>query len=554
MVATTSGPLSPPSATQGRRIRDFGAAGRYRPARLLLGISVLLGTFSQLAMAQIAWESSPYRVSILVAFGDAAELSQEVQQDTLLAIAQQARAVFGAMWQTKVDMAPDAWKSAMLSHIDLLSPGMVQSDESMPDKIVAVAVTVVPGGLSVVAREFDGRTFMWRKPARHIVRQPTLLAEITFQSILEAFGPLARIEFHENDRVSLHFRAAGLPAGDPTAVQLRIGDVLRPIVRKNGPSGQPVQRAIRIIDWTYLVVEKVDRKSLLCRVVSGLRHPFGLRRRGRVEYLALPIRTDATPIRLQLRSRNDSDLPLAGYDVLVRNEETSVWESLGRTDWNGEITIPPNDRSASASPQTAPAASHDGRTLPHDGVLGSAQNTDPNTTPAASHDGRTLPHDRVLGSALRMLEVRSGGGPLARFPVVTGLHSTVTAKIVDDAVRIQVQGFLMEIEDELVDVVARRQILMEHVSRRLETDKIDEAGLYLDQLKQLPDRQHLLGRMRRMERTSVSKDPLVQAKIERLFEKTRNLLARFLDPKPVNRLQSEYDRATRKRREVDDSR
>ena len=70
--------------------------------------------------------------------------------------------------------------------------------------------------------------------------------------------------------------------------------------------------------------------------------------------------------------------------------------------------------------------------------------------------------------------------PLARLPLVPGLVPRVTAAVVDYDAELQVAGQVSQLEDRLTDLVARREVLMGRIRRRLQGGKLEQAALLLD--------------------------------------------------------------------------
>jgi hypothetical protein len=129
--------------------------------------------------------------------------------------------------------------------------------------------------------------------------------------------------------------------------------------------------------------------------------------------------------------------------------------------------------------------------------------------------------------------------------MVPGWQPVVTASIPDDDARIRAEGFLTALQSRLMDVVARREILMTRVRHLMQADDLGAAKQQLDQLQGLPNRQRFLQEITQQQQREIPSDPQLAARVERLFESTKQLLTQFLDPRKINQLQSDYDRARR---------
>ena len=87
-----------------------------------------------------------------------------------------------------------------------------------------------------------------------------------------------------------------------------------------------------------------------------------------------------------------------------------------------------------------------------------------------------------------MLLVRSDGRLLAKVPVVPGAAAMVEIPIADDTARLQAQARLVEIREQLVDLVARRNILLARARAQLNQGQLDQAQQLLEELDALPGR------------------------------------------------------------------
>jgi hypothetical protein len=99
----------------------------------------------------------------------------------------------------------------------------------------------------------------------------------------------------------------------------------------------------------------------------------------------------------------------------------------------------------------------------------------------------------------------------------------------------------------LIDIVARRSILMARVRARMEEGQLDEAKQLLAELDDLPGRAQFDQLITTAERSpkNASRDAKIQARIDKLFADTRVLLGRFLDIRQISDLRNEVNAASR---------
>jgi hypothetical protein len=241
------------------------------------------------------------------------------------------------------------------------------------------------------------------------------------------------------------------------------------------------------VPWTYIeAIDEGESQSaagrLAGRVQSGTRRPLGVRRRGRIEQVAIALRADPQTAVARMRSRSEPDKPLTGYEVFVQNTNEAATHLIGLSDERGEIRI------------------------------------EPGPTP------------------IRLLYVKSGGELLARLPVVPGIDDRLDVPLVDDEPRLRAAARMAAMREDLVDLVARRNIYMARVRQQIEEKNWPRARQLLESLDELPGRaqfNQLLSREARLHRAN---DKQVQRKIEQLFSATQTVLSQFLDPRPISEL------------------
>jgi hypothetical protein len=372
----------------------------------------------------------------------------------------------------------------------LAHPDKVTFEEIRPltigyDKLALVAIEPSAAGYNVRLCEWDIETQQPGRLVQGSVSRSALGAGV-FRLLIEAFSPLAKVEAVDAKTANLRFRAAELPLRSDIQ-WVRPGDMYRPILRTNHRDGHA--KAIRPLDWTYLDVVKMEGTQAVCRVHSGLRSALGRRRRGRTEQYALALAPASGPTRLLVRSRTDPDRPLAGYDVYAYGPDSKATEHLGRTERDGGIDVP-----AGSQP-------------------------------------------------LRLLIVKHGDALLARLPIVPGDVPQLTALVPDDDRRLEAEGVIVGLQENLVDLVVRRAILASQARSRIAAGKIDEAGRFIDELRRLRTQQQFLRQLEQERQRLISNDPVVQKKIDKLFDDTTRLLSNQLLPREIEMLETEWVRA-----------
>jgi hypothetical protein len=241
------------------------------------------------------------------------------------------------------------------------------------------------------------------------------------------------------------------------------------------------------VPWAYIETAGPSDDGVHSgRIHSGTRRPFGVRRRGRIEQIAIGLRSDPAEVIVRLRSRTEPDKPLVDYEVSAQNTGEDSRTPIGISDRNGQIVVPPGK------------------------------------------------------SRIQLLYVKHGGAVLARFPIVPGAtNAHVDVPLPDDDIRLQAEARLAALREELVDVVARRNILMSRVKQEITDGDLKNAQTLLNALDQLPGRAQFNQQLSREARLHRSDDPQIQRRIDRLIATTQVVLAQYLDPRPVSDLHDE---------------
>lgn len=472
--------------------RNASAAVRRALAAACLGLLAA----GDVQAAQSVWELTPYRIRVLLAVAPKPELTAHLAEQVRAVIGERANTSIGAPWDLRVEAAPAALSRAMLKSLDALSfeslPGeLLEGDD---DKAILVSLDFRQGSYLLAARDFDLRSRLETAAVvRSVASRPTL-GEEAFRAILAAFAPLAQIERVADKQATLRLRAAALPAADPTLAGVRAGDAFRAVIRFNDREGK--LRKLMPLDWTFLTVQAIEGSEMNCNLHTGLRSPLSARRRGRSEQLALLTRPPGGSTRLQLRSRaaggkQGGARPLPGYEIFAHPADSPATVLLGRTDGRGEIVVPADS------------------------------------------------------SAVRVLLVKHGADPLARLPLMPGLIREAQAELPDDDARLAAEGEVAGLQENLVELVANRAVQMYLIRTRMKDGKLEEAKQLMQELRKLGRQDDLSLQIDLRKRATISPDPRMQKKIDRLFEDTREIVNQFLNQGEVDQLETELERALR---------
>ncbi len=457
-------------------------------ATLILLFSLILLPDS--AAAQSLWELTPYRVHVYLAVQDAPQLTEQARQDVQNFVTGRIESLVGASWNATVSPASPELAIAMLRGLPTLATSDLPEDSLSADKVILLCLSTDSSGYRVAARELDCRTRLWGTTVSRIVGQPALLTSAAVDAVLAAFAPLAEVEDVEGSKAELRLRAAALPLRDPKAIRVGPGTLFRPVIRFNDREGRMLSdRPPQVVPWTCLLAREAENGAVQCEIFTGLRSPLSARRRGRTEQLAVAVRPPEESTRLVVHSRVDKDRKLFGYDVHAYAPDESSSTLLGRTDLAGSLEIPPGEH------------------------------------------------------PLRILVIKSGAEFLARLPIIPGVEPEVLAGIPDDDDRLAVEGYITGLQEEIVDIVALRATLMARIRARLNEEKPEEAKQLVTELRQLRTREDLAVVLNDQRRRFYSGDSAVRRKVDKLFNDTREVMVRNLDPSVIDQLATEVDQA-----------
>jgi hypothetical protein len=144
------------------------------------------------------------------------------------------------------------------------------------------------------------------------------------------------------------------------------------------------------------------------------------------------------------------------------------------------------------------------------------------------------------------LFIKHGGQLLAKLPVVPGAEPEIVVPLPDDDMRLEAEARLAAMREELVDVVARRNILMARARQKIEAKDFEAAQELMRSVDQLPGRSQFNLTLTTASRLLRSDDPQIQRRIDQLFQATETVLSQYLDARAISELHEELRSAQRK--------
>jgi len=458
----------------------ISACARKVAASCLAWLLVVLSQihFSPTTLAQSLWETSPYRVRVWID-------SEERAPDSSLNRHLTARLdeLIGAAWELEVEAMPEAIAPLLATHPEGLSDTLIEATAPAVlrlDKLFVVQLRQRDLRWHVSAREFDVHTRRWGTAKETHTAQATLIPSIVAQAIVESFSPIVKLGNVRDEQLAVQLKAAALLKDGPSPARIQMADILQPIERFNNRQGLP--RQIRDVKWTYLVVSETDAMQPVCKIYSGLHNPLGGRTSIRTERLALVVKPSHGQTRLMLTTKDTTPQPIVGCAVLRQQLGSKETTLLGLSDWRGSLEVAVDD------------------------------------------------------APLTMLFFKNGNQLLARLPIVAGLHEQVIVPLHENDARLEAEGFLLGVEENLVDVIARRTMLAASTRALIEASDWTEAERLISELRLLETPTSLGQMVQQREGRIQAENKRVQQRIDGLFNKTRKLLLKHRDPQLAARL------------------
>ncbi|MFO0904263.1 MAG: hypothetical protein U0939_14765 [Pirellulales bacterium] len=355
------------------------------------------------------------------------------------------------------------------------------------DKLLVASVRATVDGWRVTTREMDVRARRWSELSTTEVYDRELLPYSIATSLHEVFYPIARIDFQKEKTIMLRLRAAGLSMRPEDPILVGENTFLRPWVRNNDRYGEPrPPLGVQTIPFSFLMVQKRETARLECELHTGVRFPVTGRNTARTQRFAIAVRPAKATTLVRLRTNEKPAQPLSGYDIFAKDPRNENIQLIGRTDWRGTMEVPPVD-----------------------------------------------------DFPLRVIYVKNGGSLLARLPTIPGLEPEMLVDLTPDDRRLQAEGYISGVQAVLTDLVAQRELYAKRIRAKLTDAKIAEAEQLLEEFKALQTRDDVQKLLDIQQPRITSPHKKVQAKIDKLFEDTRKLLFKHVDPALANQLEND---------------
>jgi hypothetical protein len=434
---------------------------------------------SAAAQGPTAWELSPYRIKLVVAVEPGGGLlEEEVNAD----LAARATSVVGGSWRVEARPPEPALRYKMLRSLSTLAESDLPANLLDGDKVLLVGVRQADGKFAIEARELDVLTRLWNTIIRAQTPSAAGVPAAALEALLRAFAPLGRIESADGKTATVRLRGAALARRDRDLPALQPGAAFRPVLLKSDASGVLAPGSAEVLGATFLSPTGMSGASVNCRIEAGTGSPAIPDYHPHRQRLALAISPGSDSTLLKLVSRGEASAPLEGYDVLDGQQ------LLGRSNRRGVVQIPAGKE------------------------------------------------------AVRMLTIRRGDAVLARLPVAVGHSPEITVPLSADEGSLAIEAQVAVLEDALVDLVARRQVLAARIRAAAKRGDMAGGQALLTQLRTLPA-DALAGSIDQAQQSLGSASAAAQERLRAKLDSLKQLLDKFRSESPADMLETELKSA-----------
>ncbi|MDA1016344.1 MAG: hypothetical protein O3A00_18035 [Planctomycetota bacterium] len=446
-----------------------------------------------------------YRVKVSVSFDNDPRFTGIYRDQMLDEIERVVDRTFGLMFQLTVE--PNEWLvPARKAVLDRVLATEIQSAQGTGDfdKIFVVAIEADGVRYQASVREWDahgaGRTYSendgpreWDDRGR--VFSPSAsdkttdrrdVAEVVGRIITKVFRPLLTVESADADNVRLRLKAGEFPAPDAAGEQIRPGDILLPYFRYKDK--EMVVKMVQFLPATYIIVQEVDRSIVQGVIVSGLGMRIQGGKKRRIDQMCIRERPRHAVTEVQMVLRRNTKR------LLIANRVRIVAKLRGRDEG-------PKDR-------------------------------EPIEVWSDRH--AKIPVSVDPEHSLVWLYVHSGKQLVSRVPFAPGLVAEQSVELLDDSLRLGVEGELTILQGRLVDTVARQAVLKAFIKKAADAedwDKVDKELVKLKELMPIAKFKADLSNIRvdALEAARVLNDKVAKSRITSICSETEQLIDRYLD-------------------------
>lgn len=403
---------------------------------------------------ELRFTEQPYTVLVSVGFeGDLFRTSASRQQ-MLNQIQQSVQRLYGKLWT--VTIRSNEWMiPGNADHLQRLTvEGLLErfSEEEF-QKVFLLTVTGTPSSQQVACREFDTRMHEMTPVRQAVLRDARSVSNTCGQLIRDSFRPVLQfvrrfLDEDQHTRVEMQAQGGQILTPDKSAIQVLPGDVLRPFRREMERRNAKKLKFLRPFPLTYMRVMSVDTeisRGLANTIfLSHLSFDSFLGKGHRTQRLALRQRPTAEQSVVRLVLTNRPDKPLIShrlalaYQLGYKDKEAQSQTKLV-SDRNGEVTI------------------------------------------SVSPDHPTF-----------WIRVYSGSSLLARVPYAPGLIPFDTVMLPDDSVRLGVEGEIQLLSDELIDAIAKREVLIVRAEQQADAGEVDLVNSLLEQYAEISGKDYFI--------------------------------------------------------------
>lgn len=438
----------------------------------------------------IPWELNPYRVRVFIAF-DTPQQAQHSRSQVITETRQSADRCIGSHWQVSVEQVN--WLQPVgVEGLSRLSESLVLGRLPESERVDAVFVATIRS--SGAAWRIDVRCW---QPELHLesdclgdeVLDRRDISLALLRLCHKTFRPIGRVDGVDGKQATIVLRGGALRVPDDSFSLAHEARTMTPLLamRKKDKSIDRVQ----VIPWTYLAAGDQKEGRLDCTVFSGLRSAIGGKQRGRVETLAVAVKSTVASTQLELATQSKPSIPLAAYRIEVRDsagippadskEKDEHLLQTFLTDRRGHVSLP-----AKANPSVVWVFAYSGRHL------------------------------------------------LARVPIVPGIAPKMRLEVPDDSARLEAEAELYMLQGQLIEAVAARNTCISRVRAAIKKNDLASAKSLEAEMRKLPDAQVYLERVTAIRVPSIKaakarRDRAGEARINRMCDDMNDLIRQYLN-------------------------